>query len=67
MSTLPICAAYLHQGALRRPCPMCGAGPNQWWLNPRGQHRRVPCVLRVHSGTRPGPETPPVTSRLGTP
>jgi hypothetical protein len=61
MSSIPIRAAYEHHGAARRPCPQCGAGPNRWCVNTTGRLRRVPCVLRVHSGTPPRqcPETKP--------
>lgn len=43
----PIRQAYEATGALRRPCPMCDAGPFQWCIDPRGRLRRVPCVLRT--------------------
>lgn len=42
MSSIPIRAAYEHHGAVRRPCPQCGAGPNRWCVNTAGRLRRVP-------------------------
>jgi hypothetical protein len=45
----PIRAAYEANGALRRDCPQCDAGPGQWCIDPRGRLRRVPCVLRTRS------------------